>query len=81
MSVETVQCALLWSTVINYAIVIVWAVVYRVARPWVHRLWAKWLPLTAEQFDIGTFCLIGLYKLGILMFNLVPYIALRLAAG
>jgi hypothetical protein len=58
----------------------VWAVTYRLARERVHRLWGRWFRLSAEQFDSLSFTVMGVYKVGILLFNLVPYVALRLAA-
>ena len=36
--------------------------------------------LSTEQFDTVNFAGIVLYKVGILLFNLVPYIALRIVA-
>jgi hypothetical protein len=45
---------------------------------WIYHLWGKWFRLTAEQFDAINFAGIALYKLGILLFNLVPYVALRI---
>jgi hypothetical protein len=45
---------------------------------WLYRLWGKWFPLTAQQFGAINFAGIAIYKLGILLFNLVPYVALRI---
>jgi hypothetical protein len=36
--------------------------------------------LSTEQFDAVNFAGIALYKVGILLFNLVPWIALRIVA-
>ena len=44
-----------------------------------YRLWGRWFRLSAEQFDACSFAGIVLYKIGILLFNLVPCIALRIA--
>ena len=40
----------------------------------------RWLRLSAEQFDAINYGLMVLFKIGVVLFNLVPYIALRLVA-
>jgi hypothetical protein len=45
---------------------------------WMHRLWGRWFRLSAEQFDLVNFTGIVLYKSAVLLFNLVPYIVLRI---
>ena len=64
--------------VINYLVLVVWFLLIASPHQWLYRLWGKWFPLRAEQFDAINFAGIALYKLGILLFNLVPYIALRI---
>jgi hypothetical protein len=51
VSTESARQALLWCTVINYGLLLVWVIVYRVARGSVHRLWGRWFRLSGEQFD------------------------------
>jgi len=43
-----------------------------------HGVHSRWFHLSVEQFDALHYAGMALYKLGILLFNLVPYIALRL---
>jgi hypothetical protein len=78
MSMEMARNALLWCTVLNYGLVVVWFWLYVLAREWLYRLWGRWFRLTAEQFDTISFAGMVLYKVGILLFNLVPYVALRI---
>ena len=40
----------------------------------------RWLRLSAEQFDAINYTLMVLFKMGVVLFNLVPYIALRIVA-
>jgi hypothetical protein len=76
---EMVRSALLWCTVINYAVLLIWFLLYVLAHERLCRLWGRWFHLTAGQFDAINFGGMALYKLGILLFNLVPLIALYLA--
>ena len=79
MSIEVVRSALLWCTVINYAVLLIWFLLIVLPHKWLYRLWGRWFQLTAEQFDALNFGGIMLYKLGIMLFNLVPLLALYLA--
>jgi hypothetical protein len=78
MSIDVVRNAFLWCTVINYVLLVVWFLLYVLPHEWLYRLCVRWFRLTAEQFDAVNFAGIALYKLGILLFNLVPYVALRI---
>jgi hypothetical protein len=76
MDIELVRKVLLWCTVINYGFLIFWVLLYMLARTWLHRLWGFWFRLTSEQFDALNFGGMMIYKLGIILFNLVPYVVL-----
>jgi hypothetical protein len=69
---------LLWCAVINYGLLLVWVALFVLPHGWLHRLWGRWFRLSAEQFDLVNFAGIVLYKSAVLLFNLVPYIALRI---
>ena len=78
MSIDVVRNFFLWCAVINYFVLVLWFFLLVFPHQWLYRLWGKWFRLTAEQFDAINFGGIAFYKLGILLFNLVPYIALRI---
>ena len=71
MTVEQVREMLLWSAIINYGFVILWAGLYLLARGLLNRV-AHWWRLTPEQFDAFQFGGILLYKMGIWMFFIIP---------
>jgi hypothetical protein len=75
MAVEQVRGMLLWSAIINYGLLILWAGLYLFARGLLHRV-AHWWHLTPERFDAFQFGGILLYKMGIWMFFIIPCIAL-----
>jgi hypothetical protein len=79
MSVEMLRAALLWCTVINYAMLLLWAALVLLAPGFV-RWHGRWFGMSPEQFNAVNYGGMLLYKLGILLFNLVPYIALRIVA-
>jgi hypothetical protein len=79
MNVETLRAALLWCAVINCAILLLWAALALLA-PGLLRWHARWFRMSAEQLSAINYGLMVLYEVGILLFNLVPYIALRIVA-
>jgi hypothetical protein len=76
MSIDLAREFLLWCTIINYGILLVWFGFFVLARDWILRLHGRWFRLSREQFDALHYGAIAVYKLGILLFNLVPLIAL-----
>ena len=78
MTVESITAVLGWCTLINFALLIWWLFFIAVAHDWTHRLHSKWFKLSPEQFDSIHYSLMGLFKMGVIIFNLVPYLALRI---
>ena len=78
MSIEEARHVLLWCTVINYGLLLIWFLLSVLAHDWLHRLWGRWFRLSVEKFDAINFAGIILYKTGILLFNLAPFLALYL---
>jgi hypothetical protein len=69
---------LAWCTIINYTLLVIWFMVFTVAHDWLHLMHGRWFELSAKQFDIVNYGGMGLYKLLIFIFNLAPYLALRI---
>jgi hypothetical protein len=79
MTVETLKRMLAWCAVINYAILIIWFVAFVAAHDWLRELHTRWFRLSPDQFDFAHYLGMAVYKIGIMLFNLVPYLALRIA--
>jgi len=78
MSSGTARGVLLWCAAINYAVLLCWFLVFRVGHDWLQQLHGQWFRLSTEQFDAINYAGMAVYKIGILLLNLVPYIALRI---
>jgi hypothetical protein len=76
MNIETLRHFFLVSALSNYAILLIWFAVFSLAHNGLYRLHRLWFALSLEQFDRIHYQLMGFYKIGILLFNLAPYIAL-----
>lgn len=68
---------LIWCTVINYAMLLIWFGVFTFAHDWIYRLHSRWFKLSLETYDTLNYAGMGIYKLLIIVFNLVPLIALH----
>lgn len=79
MTLEIVRAVLAWSALVNLAILLMWFLLFVVAHDWMYRMHKGWFNLSPEAFDALHYGGMGLYKLGIILFNLVPYLVLRLA--
>ena len=79
MSIEIVRNALLWCAVINYGILLVWFLLFILGHDWMYLFHGRWFRLSVEQFDMLHYGAMAIFKLGIIMLNLVPCIALRLS--
>ena len=71
--------ALLWCAIINYGILLVWFLAFILAHDWMYLFHSKWFRLSVEQFDILHYAGMAIFKVGIILLNLVPYIALHLS--
>ena len=81
MSIGDIQNVLLWCAAINYTLLLAWVLLVTVARgPW-QRWQSRIFRLSVERLDVLNWAGIALYKLMIIVFNLTPYLALRLVFG
>ena len=67
---------LLSSVLINYIILLIWFLAIIFARDWIKQVHGKWFNLSDETFDAIHYGGMAIYKIGILLFNLVPLIAI-----
>ena len=80
MSTEMLKDFLLWSAVINYAVLFAWFAAFAFARGWTYRVHTRWFRLSPDAFDALNYGGVAVYKIGILLLNVVPLIALHVIA-
>jgi hypothetical protein len=78
MSVDTTRTILLWCTIIDYGILLIWFLFFLFLHDWLYRLHTRWFHLSRDQFDALHYAGMSIYKIGILLFNLVPLAVLWL---
>lgn len=76
MTAEAMRALLGWSALINYGILLLWFVFFALAHDWMYRLHGRWFNLRLETFDALHYGGMAVYKLGIFLLNLVPFLVL-----
>ena len=80
MDLNTVTNFFMWCSLINAALLILWTLFFVFVPDFVYKTQSRVMPLKREQFDVAFYCLIGLFKIMFIFFNLVPYLALKIIA-
>ena len=80
MTIEVVRDMLAWCTVIDYVVLLLWFLFIVLAHDWMYRLHSKWFDLSIEKFDSIHYAGMAFFKIGIFLFNLAPYFALRIVS-
>lgn len=79
MTTNEMKEVLLWCVGINYGVLLVWFGVFVYAHEWMYRLHTRWFKLSVETFDALHYAGVSIYKIGIILLNLVPLVALYLS--
>ena len=78
MNIAQLTDFLLYCTLINYVILFIWFFAFTFAKSWMKKLHRQWFNLSDQNFDAIHYSAMAVYKIGILLLNLVPFIALKL---
>jgi Family of unknown function (DUF6868) len=78
--VTEIKHVLAWCVGINYTLLLLWFALFAGAHEWMYRLHQRWFKLPRETFDALNWAGIAFYKLGIILLNLVPLLALYLSS-
>ena len=76
MTIAVTRNFLLWCTVINYGILLAWFLFFVFAHDGIQRIHGRWFRLSSDQFDALHYAGMSIFKIGIILFNLVPFVVL-----
>ena len=79
MATNEIKGILFWCVGINYGVMLVWFGVFVYAHDRMYRLHTRWFTLSVETFDALHYAGLSIYKIGIILLNLVPLVALCLS--
>lgn len=66
-----------WCSLIYIIILLTWGLFFIVGRGWMYNLHSKWFAMSVEKFNAIHYMLMGLLKILLIIFFLVPYLVLR----
>jgi len=76
MDIQTLTKFFMWCTILNVALLALSSLMCLCAGDWVYRIHSKWFSIPREAFNVAIYSFIGLYKILVITFNLIPYVAL-----
>ena len=76
MDIQTLTALFMWLTIINGALLILWTVPFMMVPDLVYRTQSKWFPISRDTFNVIMYSFLALFKTIVLVFNVVPYVAL-----
>jgi hypothetical protein len=79
MSLVTIKLTLLWCLAFNYSILLLWVLLASLGHDKFYRVTAKIFRVTPQTYDAVNYGGIAAYKVLIIFFNLIPYVALALS--
>ena len=78
MTTEIIRDVLAWCSLINIGFLLAWILCLIFAHDWLFMFHGQWFKLSVEKFDAIHYAGIAFYKISILFFNIVPYLAFRI---
>ena len=81
MDIQQIRDVLLWCSIINIGVLIFWFAMVSCAGDWVYRCHNRFIELPRERFNSIHYQGLGLFKIAVFFFNVIPYIALLIVCG
>ena len=76
MDIQTLTAFFMWCTILNVALLLLSSLFCICAGDWAYRIHSKLFSISRETFNAAIYSFIGLYKVLVFVFNLIPYVAL-----
>ena len=76
MDINSLRAFFKWCTILNGGLLILASLDLAFAGDRVFQLQSQWFPIDRDDFNLAIYELLGLFKIVVIAFNLVPYIAL-----
>ena len=76
MDIDSIRAFFMWCTILNVALLVLSSLMCVCAGDRAYRIHNKWFSISRETFNVAIYSFIGLYKILVFVFNLIPYVAL-----
>jgi len=81
MSIYQVREILMWCSIINVGLMIAMFLILWLGRDWVYKMHSRSFRMTESQFNVVVYSFLGMYKLFIYFFNIIPFIAISIVTN
>jgi len=78
MDIQMLTGFFMWCTVINVALLALSFLILAFAGDFVYAMHSKWFPMQRETFNVVLYSFLGTYKILVIAFNAVPWVALMI---
>ncbi|HUT58623.1 MAG TPA: hypothetical protein VNA25_12330 [Phycisphaerae bacterium] len=76
MDIEVLRDFFMWCTIINAAMLTLSMLMCAACRGLIHRVHGKFFPIPKETLTVVLYAFLGVYKIFLIFFNVVPYVVL-----
>jgi len=76
MDIDSIRAFFMWCTILNLTLLALSSLICVCAGDWAYRIHSKWFSISRETFNVAIYSFLGLYKLLVFVFCLIPYLAL-----
>ena len=76
MNLQILTQFFMWCTIINVALLIITSLIWLFGADFIYKIHGRFFPMPRETFNAIFYFFIGIYKLLVYVFNLIPWIAL-----
>lgn len=78
MDIKTVTQFLMWCSILNIGLLTISFLLLGLAGDLVYKMHGKWFPMPRETFNTVLYSFLGMYKIVIIVFNVVPWLVLTI---
>ena len=78
MDIQMLTRFFMWCTLMNMVLLVVTFSMVAFAGDFIYKVHSTWFPMPRETFHVVFYAYVGLYKIVVLVFNIVPWAALAI---
>ena len=78
MDIKKITSVLGWSIILNFALLLWWVLWMIFAHDWVYQTQSMVVDISVQQMDVIHYGAMAFYKILILVFNVIPYLAIKI---
>ena len=76
MDIQTLTKFFMWCTILNVGVLTLTSIMCIFFADFSYRMNNRFFSISREAFNVALVCFIGFFKILVIVFNLIPYIAL-----